>query len=103
MASELSRDKLEGERREELLKPLLEAGWKVLGSRDAIYKEFIFSDFNQAFGVMSRVALKAEVLDHHPEWFNVYNKLQVTLATHTCSGLSQMDVTLAAFIDSIAK
>ena len=74
-----------------------------LESRDAIYKEFTFTDFNQAFGVMSRVALKAEGLDHHPEWFNVYNKLQITLATHTCSGVSEMDVTLATFIESITK
>ena len=103
MASKPSRDKLEGVRREELLKPLLEAGWKLLESRDAIYKEFLFTDFNQAFGVMSRVALKAEGLDHHPEWFNVYNKLQVTLATHTCSSVSELDVTLACFIESIAK
>ena len=103
MTAKLSRDKLEGAEREEQLKPLLGAGWKVLENRDAIYKEFLFKDFNEAFGVMSRVALTAEKLDHHPEWFNVYNKLQVTLATHTCGGVSEMDVTLATFIESITK
>ncbi|KAI6651621.1 Pterin-4-alpha-carbinolamine dehydratase-like [Oopsacas minuta] len=103
MASKPNRNKLEGTRRDELLKSLLETGWSIVTSRDAIYKEFIFKDFNQAFGVMSRVALKAESLDHHPEWLNVYNKLQITLSTHTCSGISEMDITLATFIDSVAK
>ena len=57
----------------------------------------------QAFGFMSRVAIKADKMDHHPEWFNVYNKVQITLSTHDCGGLSHRDVTLANFIDSIKK
>lgn len=71
--------------------------------RDAIHKEFLFKDFNQAFGFMTRVALKAEKMDHHPEWFNVYNKVQITLSTHDCSGLSENDVQLANFIETAAK
>ena len=63
-------------------------------------QEFKFSDFNEAFGFMSRVALKAEKMDHHPEWFNVYNQVKITLSTHDCSGLSKRDVTLATFIDA---
>lgn len=60
-----------------MLQPLLQSGWKVQSKRDAIEKEFKFKDFNDAFGFMTRVALLAEKMDHHPEWFNVYNKLQV--------------------------
>ncbi|KAL2083234.1 hypothetical protein ACEWY4_021007 [Coilia grayii] len=87
------------EEREHLLPLLRNAQWVEVVGRDAIYKEFIFKDFNQAFGFMSRVALQAEKMDHHPEWFNVYNKVQITLSTHECGGLSQRDVTLATFID----
>jgi len=63
-------------------------------------KEFKFADFNEAFGFMSRVALKAEKMDHHPEWFNVYNQVKITLSTHDCTGLSKRDITLATFIDA---
>ncbi|XP_048865053.1 pterin-4-alpha-carbinolamine dehydratase [Brienomyrus brachyistius] len=87
------------EERGHLLPLLRNAQWVEVGGRDAIYKEFIFKDFNQAFGFMSRVALQAEKMDHHPEWFNVYNKVQITLSTHECGGLSQRDITLATFID----
>jgi len=76
-------------------------GWSMVKDRDAIYKEFIFKDFNQAFGFMTRVALKADKVDHHPEWFNVYNKVQITLATHDCGGLSSRDVNMATFIESV--
>ena len=69
--------------------------------RDAVYKEFLFKDFNEAFGFMSRVALRADKVDHHPEWFNVYNKVQITLATHDCGGLSARDVSMANFIESL--
>ncbi|XP_023346014.1 probable pterin-4-alpha-carbinolamine dehydratase [Eurytemora carolleeae] len=93
--------KLSDSERNTLLSPILEKGWSMVEGRDAIYKEFIFKDFNQSWGFMSRVALKAEKMDHHPEWFNVYNKVQITLATHDCSGLSTRDVTLASFIESI--
>ena len=61
----------------------------------------MFKDFNQAWGFMSRVALKAESMNHHPEWFNVYNKVDVTLSTHDCQGLSQRDVTLASFMETL--
>lgn len=101
--SEAKRLKLDKDDRENLLPSLKDSGWTEVEGRDAIYKEFLFNDFNQAFGFMSRVALKAEKMDHHPEWFNVYNKVQVTLSTHECSGLSQRDVTLATFMDQIAK
>uniref|UniRef100_A0A673B397 Pterin-4-alpha-carbinolamine dehydratase n=1 Tax=Sphaeramia orbicularis TaxID=375764 RepID=A0A673B397_9TELE len=87
------------EERNHLLPLLQNAQWVEVVGRDAIYKEFIFKDFNQAFGFMSRVALQAEKMDHHPEWFNVYNKVQITLSTHDCGGLSQRDITLATFID----
>lgn len=73
----------------------------MVKERDAIYKEFLFKDFNQAFGFMTRVALKADKVDHHPEWFNVYNKVQITLATHDCGGLSTRDVNMANFIESL--
>lgn len=89
----------EAERSREL--PTLD-GWILVENRDAINKQFVFSNFNEAWGFMSRVALKAESMDHHPEWFNVYNRLDVTLTTHDCKGLSMRDVTLAKFMDSIA-
>jgi len=63
---------------------------------------FTFKDFNEAFGFMTRVALRADKVDHHPEWFNVYSTVKITLSTHDCSGLSQNDVDLAQFIDTVA-
>ncbi|KJH53378.1 putative 4a-hydroxytetrahydrobiopterin dehydratase [Dictyocaulus viviparus] len=69
--------KLNDEQRKELLSPLLDQGWKMVDGRDAIKKQFQFKNFNQAFSFMTRVALKAEKMDHHPEWFNVYNKVSV--------------------------
>ncbi|KAK3107204.1 hypothetical protein FSP39_009360 [Pinctada imbricata] len=75
----------------------------MVEGRDAIYKEFLFKDFNQAFGFMTRIAIQADKMDHHPEWFNVYNKVQITLSTHDCGGLSQRDVKLANFIEQVAK
>ena len=77
-------------------------GWKKTRGRDAMSRSFRFKDFNEAFGFMSRVALMAEKMDHHPEWFNVYNRVDVTLSTHDAGGLSSRDVALARFIDSIA-
>jgi 4a-hydroxytetrahydrobiopterin dehydratase len=80
------------------------SGWSAVeGGRDAIAKTFRFADFNAAFGFMSRVALKAEKLDHHPEWFNVYNRVEVTLATHDADGVTELDVALAGFMDEAAK
>ena len=97
------RSKLSEGDRKELIDPLKEAGWSIVENRDAIYKEFLFKDFNEAFGFMTRVALKADKMDHHPEWFNVYNKVQITLSTHDVSGLSLRDVTLAKFIEEVAE
>jgi len=77
-------------------------GWREVPGRDAIARSFTFKDFNEAFAFMTRVALRAEKMDHHPEWFNVYNRVDVTLATHECGGLSERDVKLAKYIDKLA-
>lgn len=77
-------------------------GWRAADGRDAIQKQFRFRDFNAAFGFMSRVALYAEKADHHPEWFNVYNRVEITLATHDSGGVTDKDVALAHFIDDAA-
>jgi Pterin-4a-carbinolamine dehydratase len=82
-------------------------GWtKAEGGRDAIARTFRFKDFNAAFGFMTRAAIRAEQLDHHPEWFNVYNRVEVTLATHDTAdgeaGVTELDVTLARFMDEIS-
>lgn len=95
--------KLTQDEREKDLKPLLNSGWTMVENRDAIYREYVFKDFNEAFGFMTRIALKADKMDHHPEWFNVYNKVQITLSSHDVSGLSQRDVKLATFINSAAE
>jgi 4a-hydroxytetrahydrobiopterin dehydratase len=77
-------------------------GWAAVSGKDAIGKTFKFADFNEAFGFMTRVALKADQLDHHPEWFNVYNRVEVVLTTHDADGVSELDVTMAKFMDSVA-
>ena len=77
-------------------------GWRAADGRDAIVKEFRFKDFNAAFGFMTRVALYADKQDHHPEWLNVYNRVEVTLATHDAGGVSDKDVALAHFMDEAA-
>jgi 4a-hydroxytetrahydrobiopterin dehydratase len=77
-------------------------GWSAGDGRDAIVKTFKFADFNAAFGWMTRVALAAEKLDHHPEWFNVYNRVEVLLATHDADGVTELDVTLAKIMDAAA-
>ncbi len=76
--------------------------WAKAEGRDAIVRTFRFKDFNAAFGWMSRVAMKAETLDHHPEWFNVYNRVEVLLATHDAEGVTELDVALAKFMDGAA-
>lgn len=76
--------------------------WRLVEGRDAIRRVFKFQDFNTAWGFMSRIALQAEKLDHHPEWSNVYNTVDITLSTHDCDGLSERDVALATFIDGVA-
>ena len=78
------------------------AGWSEVSGRDAIAKTFVFADFNAAFGFMTRAALVAEKMDHHPEWFNVYKTVQVTLSTHDAGGLTALDIALADAMDRIA-
>ena len=78
------------------------SGWKKVSGREAIKKTFIFADFNAAFAWMSRVAMQAEKMDHHPEWFNVYRTVDVTLATHDAGGLTELDVKLAKFMNRAA-
>ncbi|MGF6780504.1 4a-hydroxytetrahydrobiopterin dehydratase [Paraburkholderia sp. GAS334] len=78
-------------------------GWQVASGRDAIQRQFQFADFNEAFGFMTRVAIKAQEMDHHPEWFNVYNKVDITLSTHEVNGVTERDIAMARFIDGIAK
>jgi 4a-hydroxytetrahydrobiopterin dehydratase len=77
-------------------------GWSEVEDRDAIRKSFHFSDFSEAWGFLSRVALLAEKMDHHPEIFNVYNRVEIILSTHDADGLSERDIRLAAAIDEIA-
>ena len=78
-------------------------GWSETPGRDAIAKTFKFADFNAAFGFMTRVALMADKMDHHPEWSNVYNKVDVVLTTHDAGGVTDKDVELAAFMDAAAS
>ena len=78
-------------------------GWSDVSDRDAIAKKFEFKDFNQAFGFMTRVAQVAEKMNHHPEWFNVYNKVEVTLSTHDAGGVTELDMKLAEEMDRIAS
>lgn len=95
------RDRLSPEARAAALKDL--PGWSLVEGREAITKSYKFKSFSEAFGFMARVALEAEKLDHHPEWFNVYNRVEVVLATHSAQGLTELDVKLAQKMDLIAK
>lgn len=92
--------KLEGKARTEALALLPD--WSPVPGRDAIERSFQFKDFSTAFGFMARVALVAEKMDHHPEWFNVYSRVDVTLSTHDAGGLSARDVALAEAMNEIA-
>ncbi len=76
--------------------------WENVEGRDAIQKTFEFSDFNEAFGFMTRVALLADKIDHHPEWFNVYNKVEVLLSTHDADGVTERDATMARAMEDYA-
>lgn len=76
--------------------------WKPVDGRDAMSRVFQFRDFNEAFAFMTRVAMAAEKADHHPEWFNVYNRVEITLSTHDANGLTERDTALAGFIDAAA-
>lgn len=91
--------KLDGTARQAALGELKQ--WREVAGRDAIHRALRFKDFNEAWGFMARVALMAERMDHHPEWSNVYNRVEITLSTHDCGGLSERDVKLAKFIDGI--
>lgn len=80
------------------------SGWKAAeGEHEAISRTYRFADFNTAFGFMTRVAIRAEQLDHHPEWFNVYNRVEVILTTHDADGVTELDVKLASFMDEAAE
>ncbi|RMX68596.1 hypothetical protein DD238_003380 [Peronospora effusa] len=79
------------------------SAWKVVPNRDAICRSFKFRDFNEAWGFMNRTALLAEQMGHHPEWFNVYNRVDVTLSTHDCGGLSKNDIEMAIAMNSYAQ
>ena len=92
--------KLAGNDRKAALAKL--SGWSEVSGRDAISKKFVFKDFNQAFGFMTRAALVAEKMDHHPEWFNVYKTVEVTLSTHDAGGVTDLDVKLAETMDKLA-
>jgi 4a-hydroxytetrahydrobiopterin dehydratase len=92
--------KLAGGARKDALARL--KNWSEVTGRDAITRKFVFADFNEAFGFMTRAALVAEKLDHHPEWFNVYKTVEVTLSTHDAGGLTDRDIALAEAMDKIA-
>ncbi len=95
-------EKLSEETRHSVLKPLFDNGWAMVDGRDAIQKTFVFSDFVDAFGWMTKVAIWAEKWNHHPEWDNVYKTVNVTLATHDVDGLSALDAKLARKMDGLA-
>ncbi|KAH8267950.1 hypothetical protein KR026_011677 [Drosophila bipectinata] len=95
--------RLNEQERAEKLQPLLDAGWTLVEGRDAIFKQFVLKDFNQAFSFMTGVALLAEKINHHPEWFNCYNKVEVTLSTHDVGGLSSQDIRMATYLETQAN
>ena len=90
----MSSQGLTSEQRDNLATTLVD--WTLLSDRDAIFRKFEFRGFNEAFGFMTRVALRAEKMDHHPEWYNVYNRVKVELTTHDASGITELDFSLAA-------
>ena len=94
------RQKLTGAERAQALKRI--AGWSEAPNRDAITRKFVFKDFNAAFGFMTRAALIAEKMDHHPEWFNVYKTVDVTLTTHDAGGVTDLDIKLAEAMNELA-
>ncbi|HLW28749.1 MAG TPA: 4a-hydroxytetrahydrobiopterin dehydratase [Kiloniellales bacterium] len=93
-------DKLPEAQRKAALAELPE--WSEVEGRDAIRRSFQFRNFNEAWGFMSRIALTAEKMDHHPEWFNVYNRVEVTLSTHSAGGITDLDIKLAKAMDRVA-
>lgn len=94
------REKLTSTARQERLTGLSE--WQEVEGRDAIFRSCVFSSFGDAFAFMTRVAIEAEKSDHHPEWFNVYNRVDITLTSHDVGGVSERDLKLARFIDAAA-
>lgn len=96
-------EKLSEETRGTLLEPLFESGWEMVEGRDAIHKTFVFRNFVEAFGWMTKVAIWAEKWDHHPEWDNVYKTVNVVLTTHDVGGISALDAKLARKMDSLAE
>jgi 4a-hydroxytetrahydrobiopterin dehydratase len=98
--TQVAMKKLEGEVKVKALAGLPK--WADVKGRDAIHRTFVFADFNQAFGFMSRVALLAEKMDHHPEWSNVYKTVEVTLATHDAGGITDKDIAMAKAMDGYA-
>jgi 4a-hydroxytetrahydrobiopterin dehydratase len=76
--------------------------WTYVEDRDALHRKLVLKDFSAALGLMVRIGIEAEKTDHHPEWFNVYNKLDIWLTTHDAGGVSEKDLALAKFIDSLA-
>ena len=95
-------ERLTTAQRTESLNPLLQSGWSIVEGRDAIRKTYIFSGFVEAFGWMTRCAIWAEKWNHHPEWLNVYGRVEVTLSTHDAGGLTELDLRLARKMDSLA-
>lgn len=87
--------------RNEILYPLMKQGWSMVEGRDAIQKTFLFTNFVEAFGFMTQVAIIAEKMNHHPEWSNVYRTVEVTLTTHDANGLSDLDIALARKMDAL--
>ena len=98
---QLSREKLNESKLSAALQQLPE--WQKIDDRDAIHRTFRFGDFGEAFGFMTRAALIAEKLDHHPEWFNVYNRVEVTLATHDAGGITELDIKLAGEMEKLVS
>ncbi|WP_372886035.1 4a-hydroxytetrahydrobiopterin dehydratase [Shimia sp.] len=94
-------EKLSAAARDAVLGPLLANGWAMVEDRDAIHKSFQFGSFIEAFGWMARAAIWAEKWDHHPEWRNVYNRVDVVLTTHDVGGLSALDAKLARKLDTL--
>ena len=95
-------EKLSAAARAEALQALAATGWSPVEDRDAMQKTYTFKDFVEAFGWMTRVAIWAEKWNHHPEWFNVWNRVEVVLTTHDAGGLSELDAKLAKKMDALA-
>ena len=93
-------ERLEGAARDAALAELTENGWSLQDDRDAVRKVYKFGGFAEAFGWMTKVAIEADKMDHHPEWFNVYNRVEVILTTHNALGLTGLDLTLARKMDA---